>query len=387
MATFPRIARDIDDIRAGLYARIDGVQEVFAARGWLPRRLNLNKGVLRGLVEIYAWGLWQLYNLLEKLLKMAVPMHSEDEWLELHLESVGLTRNEATKSRGQVRFYRREGEAGNIPIQAQRILRTEPDGKGDIYRYVTSAAAVLPADADYVEVPVEAEEYGSGSNAGLGQISVLVTPVKGIGQVHNAADWLSSEGADREGDAPARERIRLRWLANNGCTKYAYMLWALSVPGVVSVEILDQHPRGQGTVGVVVRGTAVLPTEALLERVRAAIAPNAPINDQWYVVPPGAVKMRLAACLHFVNADPDELVRQAKLRILALFADSSPFADIAPLAIGQDVPLDLLTATVMAVPGIKSVDWLAPPSDVTVPKDGIAVLESLELTTAQEAEA
>jgi hypothetical protein len=58
-----------------------------------------------------------------------------------------------------------------------------------------------------------------------------------------------------------------------------------------------------------------------------------------------------------------------------------------PLAIGQVLPLDLLTAAVMAVPGVKSVDWPAPAADVIVPKDGLARLDTLEFTALAEAEA
>ena len=386
---FPRISRTIDDIRASLYARIDAVQEDFAARGWLPRRLNLNKGVVRGCIEIFAWGKWQIYSLLEKLLKQMLPQYSEDEWLDLHLESVGLTRKEATKAAGNVRFYRNASAQGNIVIQPGRIVKTEPDGKGEIYRYVTTAKAVLPAGEEFVEVPVEAEEYGAGANAGAGQICELVTAVPGVGKVHNAADWLTSEGADREGNASARERIRLRWMANNGVTKYAYKLWALSVPGVISVEILDKHPRGQGTVGVVVRGSAVLPTDALLERVREAIRPQAPINDDWFVVGPVPVATAVSGCLHYVAGmyDPDLLMREARLRVLALFAETSPYPEITPLDIGQDLPLDLLTATVMSIAGVKSVDWLAPSADLVVPKDGLATLEGAAFSTLAEEEA
>lgn len=386
---FPRLSRSIDEIRAGLYTRIDAVQDAFAARGWLPRRLNLNKGVVRGCVEIFAWGIWQIYNLLEKLLKQLFPQFSEDEWLDLHLESVGLTRKLETKTGGKVCFYRKESANGNIVIQPGRIVRTEPDGKGDVYRYVTTEQVVIQADQEFVAVPVIAEEYGAGANAGVGQICELVTAVAGVGRVTNAADWLTSEGADKESNASARERIRLRWMANNGVTKYAYKLWALSVPGVISVEILDKHPRGQGTVGVVVRGSAVLPTDALLERVREAIRPEAPINDEWYVIGPDAVPTAVSGRLHYVAglADPELLITAAKLRILALFAETSPYPEITPLAIGQDLPLDLLTATIMGIPGVKSVDWLAPSADVLVPKDGMAMLKSVAFSTFVEEEA
>lgn len=386
-APFPRISRNIEDIRASIYTKINAVQDDFAQKGWLPCRLNLNKGVVRGLIELYAWGIWQVYNLMEKLLKQAIPQFAEDIWLDLHAESVGLKRKEATKANGKVRFIRRAGIAGNIIIAASRIIRTNADGQGMIYRYVTLANAVLPADADHVDVVAESEEYGALANAGTSQICEMITPINGIASVTNMSDWLLNEGANQENNNSLRRRIQLRWLSNNGCTKHAYMLWALSVPGVLSVEILDKHPRGQGTVGVVVRGTAVLPTEALLERVREAIKPEAPINDEWYVVSPMPVPVKITACLHYFNADSELIIAEAKNRILALFADISPYPEVTPLNIGQDLPLDLLTATVMDITGVKSVDWLSPTADTTIQNDAIAMLESLDLTTNEEAEA
>ena len=41
------------------------------------------------------------------------------------------------------RFLRGD-QTGNVRIPAGRIVRTQPDGKGDIYRYVTDELAVLP---------------------------------------------------------------------------------------------------------------------------------------------------------------------------------------------------------------------------------------------------
>lgn len=153
------------------------------------------------------------------------------------------------------------------------------------------------------------------------------------------------------------------------------------MPGVASVEVLDRHPRGQGTVDVVVRGTAIIPTEALLEKVRAAIAPNVPINDDWLVKGPDPVGLGIAGTLECVDVDPELAGEAAELRLRALFLDVSPYEDVTPLAIGQDVPLDLLTHTVMGVRGVKRVTWTAPAADVAVPKSGMAVLDSLSLNT------
>ncbi len=380
----PRLSKTIDDVRASIFAHVEEVQDIFAAKGWLPGRLNLNRGVVRGLLELYCWGYWQIYALLQRLMRQAVPATASGDWLDTHAASVNLSRRPATKAKGNVRFLRAPSSslAGNVAIPARRIVRTLPDGIGQVYRYSTVADAVLPAEAADVDVPVEAEDYGAAANASTGQICELVTPVEGISGISNEADWLTSEGADEETDAQLQERYALAWAANNGCTKHAYKSWALSVPGVTSVSILDQHPRGQGTVDVVVRGADVLPTEALLEKVRAAIAPNVPINDDWLVKGPEPVPCAIAGEIEYTSGDPAAIVAQAEARIRALFAETSPLSDVAALQIGQDLTLDLLTHTVLAVPGVKRVVWTSPAQAViSVPADGVARLESLSLTT------
>lgn len=381
--TLPRLDRSIESIRADLYGKVDTIQDDFAAHGWLPARLNLNKGVARGLIEMFAWGQFQLYALMQQVLGQSVPQQATGDWLDVHADGVDLARRPATRAAGNVLFVRGIGAGtnGNIPIPAGRIVRTQPDGKGDVYRYVTTADAVLLAGNESVSVSVQAEEYGTAANAGVGQICELATPVPGVVSVTNAIDWLASEGANEETDAQLAERYRLRWMGNNGCTKYAYMGWALSVPGVTSVSILDRHPRGQGTVDVVVRGSAVLPTEALLARVREAIAPNTPINDDWQVRSPDPVPVAVAGTLELVSGDPARILVTADARIRALFADISEYADVFSLQIGEDLTIDRLTHTVMALPGVKRVLWTLPTIDLNVNRAGLAVLESLALHT------
>ena len=265
-----RLSKDISDIRAGLFERIESVQDEYAAKGWLPARLNLNKGIVRGIIELFAWGLWQLYNFLAVIHRQAIPLEATGEWLDTHAAQVDESRKPATKARGNVLFLRGD-QTGNVRIPAGRIVRTQPDGKGDIYRYVTDELAVLPEGAASVAVPATAEEYGQGANAAVGQICELVTPVEGISGVTNAADWLIEEGADAESDTSLRRRYVLAWQRQAGVTRAAYEAAALSVPGVVDVYVADQHPRGEGTVDVVVMGTAGMPTSSLLSDVRAAL--------------------------------------------------------------------------------------------------------------------
>nr|DAD87068.1 MAG TPA: Baseplate J like protein [Myoviridae sp. ctWaE18] len=386
----PRVSRTIEDVRASVFGYVETAQDSLAAHGYLPVRLNLNKGVVRGLLEIFCWGYWQIYSLLQRLLQQVSPDGATGRWLDMHAGSVDLSRRAATKARGKVRFARavETGQDTNITIPAGRIVRTLPDGTGRIFRYSTVATAVLPAGADHVDVEVEAEDYGAAANASVGQICELVTPVTGVAGVGNPADWLVSEGADEETDASLQRRYALQWQANNGCTKFAYMAWALSVPGVASVSILDRHPRGQGTVDIVVRGADVLPTEALLQKVREAVAPNVPINDDWLVKGPVPVAATIDGVLEYTDGDPDAITTQAENRLRALFAETSPLADVTALQIGQDLTLDLLTHTVMAVAGVKRVTWTSPAQDVlVVPADGVARLESLALRAVRAEEA
>jgi len=393
----PQLSKTLDDVRSMVFGHVEDVQEEYAAKGWLPTRLNLNKGVVRGLLEIYCWGLYQLYQLLAAVFIQAAPKEAtDDEWMEWHAEQVEAPRKQWTKTKGHVRFAR-VSTSGNVPIAKGKIVRTKPDGTGNVYRYVTNEKAVI-ADGQYeVSIPVESEEYGAASNASAGQITELVTAVPGVDVVGNSADWLVSEGADLEPLNRLRERYVLRWNGNNGMTKHAYASWALGVTGVVAVKVLDQHPRGQGTVDVIVKGAAGIPTDNLLEQVRHAVATGAlpddvqsgpPVNDDWQVRGPASVPLIITGELVLApGTHADTTKAEAEQRIRAMFTDPSTVPGVAPLQIGEDVPLDRLTGVVMAARGVKKVNWTSPANDQAVAVDGLAVLGSLTLTTTEATEA
>lgn len=392
----PQLSKTLDDVRSMVFGHVEDVQEEYAAKGWLPRRLNLNKGVVRGLLEIFCWGLYQLYQLLAAVFEQAAPKTATDEaWMEWHAEQVEAPRKQATKAFGLVRFAR-VSTSGNVPIPKGKIIRTETDGAGQVYRYVTTQDAVIQNGMNEVAVPVEAEEYGAASNASAGQITEMVTAISGVDAVSNSADWLTSEGADIETLEKLRERYILRWMGNNGMTKYAYASWALSVTGTVAVKVLDQHPRGQGTVDVIVKGAAGIPTDALMENVRQAVATGAkpedvqagpPVNDDWQARGPQAVPLAITGELTLKpGTHADTAKASAVQRIRALFTDPTKVTGIDPLQIGEDVPLDRLTAAVMGAAGVKQVVWASPLADVVVAEDALATLESLTLTASEASE-
>lgn len=379
-----RLSKDIGDIRAGLFERIEAVQDEYASKGWLPVRLNLNKGIARGIIELFAWGLWQLYNFLAVVHKQAIPLQATGDWLDTHAAQVDENRKPATKARGNVLFWRGDG-TGNIRIPAGRIVRTQPDGKGDIYRYVTDELAVLPDGAASVAVPATAEEYGRGANAAAGQICELVTPVDGISRVSNAADWLLEEGADAESDVALRRRYVLAWQSQAGITRAAYEAAALSVPGVVDVYVADQHPRGEGTVDVIVQGAAGMPTQKLLEDVRAALDATIVINHDLLVRAPDPVKVSVRAALELISGDADAIRAEAENWVRAMFSYGDDPA-IPRFSIGKDVVRDRLASGLVGISGVKRIRWESPVEDVEIPAGGLAILDTLELTTLWAAE-
>jgi uncharacterized phage protein gp47/JayE len=374
------IDKSLEDIRTDMFARLNEVQDEYAANGWLPVKLNLNKGVFRGLVEMWCWGLLQLYKFLAYVLQQGFPSLSGGAWLDLHCRQVGVERLPATRTIGVVRFIR-DDSSGNVSIPAGRVVKTRPDGAGVVYRYLSTSEVVLPDGSSEVDVPVQAEEYGAASNAVAGQIVDLVTPVTGVDRIENSAGWITSEGADRETDVKLRERYVLAWMSIGGATRTAYEGWARSVAGVVAATCLGHEVRGPGMVDVVVRGTAGIPSEDLLASVDAVVQEKRPVNDNVLVRGPVSVPVAIEGELVLTGGDPEVIVSDAMARITAMFTDPAPVEEITPLKIGESLTMHRLIAEIMAVDGIKKINFISPVADLDVPVDGLAVLDSMTFTT------
>jgi uncharacterized phage protein gp47/JayE len=200
----------------------------------------------------------------------------------------------------------------------------------------------------------------------------------GVSGVTNAADWLESEGADEESDASLRRRYTLEWRAQAGVTRAAYERAALSVVGVAGVRVADQHPRGEGTVDVIVIGEAGMPTEVLLQKVRAALDAAIVINHDLLVKAPVPVAVDAACDLELVGSDPLAAKAAAEAWIASLFAGAGQDAFFG---IGVDVIRDRITSGLITLPGVKRVLWTSPENDLVIPYDGLAALNSLSVAT------
>lgn len=374
-----KTSKTLDEVRTEIFTKVDSVQQA----GYLPQYLNLNRGIVRGLIELWAWGLYQLYLFFNGIFDQASPYTATGDWLDWHCKHVEVFRKEATKAIGTISFYRSE-TSGNVPISSGKIVKTKPDGLGNIYRYVTTEDVVLLDGETEVPVAIIAETYGSACNVGLGQIVEITTTIGGVDGVTNEESWLTSEGADVEDDESLRQRYVLAWAGLNGCTKYAYEAWARSVTGVAGVVIRDQHPRGQGTVDVVLRGAAGIPTQGLVDSVDEVVQEKKPINDDALVKGAGPVPIVIAGELEVTGGDPATVTLLAENRLRALFSDGV-VEGVTPLEIGQDLTVDMLTFEALAAGNIQNANWVNPTEDIEVPEDGLAVLSSISLTWVEVA--
>ncbi len=207
-------------------------------------------GVGRTLLEVDAAALEDLYALVPAIAAGGYLATAQGPWLDLLAESAyDLRRHPATFARGRVVLTAEPGY-GPYTLEPGDLWLGTPDG----LRYHNTTGGVLPMGGT-LEVEVQAESPGSRYNVPAGAISILHTPLPGV-SVTNPPDWLLEAARDKETDEELRRRARLRWASlGTGATRAAYEFWALTAhPTVTKVRVLDDHPRGQGTVDVVIWG-------------------------------------------------------------------------------------------------------------------------------------
>jgi len=365
------INKSIDDIRDQLISRIETAQ----VNGWLPDKINFGRGPIRGLIEIWAWGVWQLYEYMRVVVSQAIPGESSGSWLDLHCEQIGITRYAALKTKGIV-YFCRDDVTGNVIIPKGRIVKTKPDGAGNIYRYYTLAEHVLIDGNSRIGIEVESESAGEDYNVVIGMISELSTVVPGIEYVWNDSDWITTEGRDVESDEQLAQRYRLAWESLSGVTKRAYESWA-RLPGITEVQVIDGHPRGQGTIDIIIRSSSGVPTEDVVLMVQDAIDAKKPINDDALVMAPEEIHVSVAGT---IEIKPEHAGLTNEIEVGARNHIAGVFTGANKLGIGEDLTRERLISEVMNDYRIKRFVIENPEVTVLMTQYQIAVLNSLEIT-------
>jgi len=257
----------------------------------------------------------ELIQLLRTVLNNLFVSHATGVWLDLKMADYYKKRKKAQKTQGLVTVSRLDAEGEAVKIPKGTVFKTVQDINGEELRFFALEAAVLQKGAQTVEVPVEAEIEGTRYNVPQEQITRTLTYLGEI-SVSNARDWITSEGSDTEDDESARTRTLRSWseLAQRAIED-TFVNTAESVPGVLFAQADCLHPRGQGTVDVIVTGTAGEATDGLLNDVRKAVAQIAGPYDNILVKSSVTVPQDIAVTVTVSNA-PDNSQIENRVRTI-----------------------------------------------------------------------
>lgn len=257
----------------------------------------------------------EIIELLRQVLNNMFVSHASGVWLDLKMADYSKKRKKAQKTQGFVTISRLDAEGEAVKIPKGTVFKTVQDINGEELRFFALEAAVLQKGAQTAEVPVEAEAEGTRYNVPQEQITRTLTYLGEI-SVSNARDWITREGSDTEDDESARTRTLRSWseLAQRAIED-TFVNTAESVPGVLFAQADCLHPRGQGTVDVIVTGTAGEATEGLLNDVRKAVAQIAGPYDNILVKSSVTVPQDILVTVTVSNA-PDNAQIENRIRTI-----------------------------------------------------------------------
>lgn len=312
---------------------------------------NMNVGgVYRTLLELSVEALATLHDRALAVVPQGFLSDAEDGWLSLRLEDLGTALQPAVAARWNLVVSRSDPDGGNVSLPVDSEYRTRTTALGEVLRFRQVEAAMLLDGEAWVQVLVEAIEAGTRYNVAPDSIVEFVTAIPGVDAVTNPAGGLVREGVDEEQPDDARSRARLRWPAlARGVVRETLEAWAREVPGVVDVAVDDEHPRGQGTVDVIVTGTSGAPSSELIAAVDELIGVRLLQCVNLLVRGPvlllTAVRMR--AVLPLDRGDEATTKAVVAARVESLLATGAR-ADTPRLRIGHDLFRGRLVALGMA---------------------------------------
>ena len=213
----------------------------------------------------------ELLKLARVILNNMFIRHAEGKWLELKAAEFSKNLKAAVKTQGYVTITRSSTDTA-LTITKGHIFKTKPDASGTELKYYAMEDALIPAGTKAGKVLVEAEKAGTQYNVAENQITVSMIYLEGIESITNDQDWIHLEGAAKETYSSLRTRVLGSWeelSVNTTAGKLKSVVEAL--PGVMCAYVDDQHPRGQGTVDVIVIGTAGAASAELIQQAQQAI--------------------------------------------------------------------------------------------------------------------
>lgn len=248
--------------------------------------------------------LYGLYAQADWTNRQCFPQTASGEALERHAQLRGISRRQAGKASGVVRFFAAEERTGAAQIPAGTICMT-----AEGLRYMILEEGTIPLGETQLDLMAEAAEAGVAWNVAAGRIVYLTVPPTGITACSNPE--ALTNGSDEETDESLRERVMATYnrLAN-GANAAFYEQAAMSYEGVAAVKVLPRN-RGVGTVDVVVAAQGGMPDQTLLDELQAHFDSIREIAVDVQVIGPTQAEVTLSIALTTEDGYTFEQVSQA----------------------------------------------------------------------------
>lgn len=250
--------------------KMEAIQAELIEKGF-PIKSFKKGGIMYHLLRLNVSIYLELKELARTILNACFLQHAEGDWLDIKVADFSKSRIEATKTRGYVTIYRNDSQ---FPLKVTKGhgFKTEPDSSGKEYKFYVVEDTILPAGEESGIVLVEAAESGTAYNIAAGRITVSMIYLDTMDYVTNESGWMVLEGADEESDAALRARGLASWSELATYTIDTKLKnTAMGIPGVVSASVNSQHPRGQGTVDIIITGTIGQASSELIKQVQDAV--------------------------------------------------------------------------------------------------------------------
>lgn len=315
-------------------------------------------------VRLYALAA-QLYGLYEEndwTRKQCFPQTATGEELDKHAALRGLTRNEAVKATGQLRFSVSTAADRDLSIPTGTVCMT-----AGLVSYETTQSATLSAGSLSVLVPARAVEAGVGGNTPANTIRTMSVAPYGIAACTNPSAFTG--GTETEEDEALRSRVLETYRRMpNGTNAAYYEQQALAVDGVAAVQVIGKN-RGLGTVDVIIAAAGGSPSASLVAAVQADLNSKREIAVDVLVSAPTQVTVNIAVSVKSKSGWDGAAVRTAVTTALTAWFNGT--------RLGKSVLLAELGQLIYSVDGVENYQITAPSADRTITASQLPVLGTL----------
>lgn len=299
------------------------------------------------------------------VLDQSFPQTAQGVYLDRHGEMRGITRQEATKAVGTLRFSVDTAPVSNITIPAETVCMTAAETRFQTTQEVTLAVGELTVDA-----PAEALEGGNTGNVAPGTICILTACPLAVTDCTNPEAF--SGGRDPEDDETLRSRILESYQRlPNGANAAWYEQTAMSYSGVAAARAVGRA-RGIGTVDVYVAEESGLPSEELLTGLQEELQAKREIAVDVEVKAPSVQAVDVTVAIMKADGAAFEEVQAAVEQSIATFFTGR--------LLGEPVRLAELGNRLYALDGVENYRFSAPAEDLAADNTVLPVLGTLTVT-------